>query len=386
MKKLIIKMLELKMYKVYLEAIKSKIKKILNSKYDPYEPLPSKTFLSPSLNIFENYKTVPTSLAFINSQLTPKEWQIKARNKLSELSGYERKRALPKITQLNKEINIGNDIYKQSIYLRVSDKSDIPIKLLYKKPFKRNFKVFIFLAGSSSGAHVGIGEIKVPIDRHKLQIGADIARQAAKKNYLAVTIEQAGYGERLEKKLLKKSSDRTIDNANQLLLLGKSLVGNGATEISNVIDWLVSKKNKLEVNKNKIFLFGHSSGGTLSQYAAALDTRIKGTLASGSVGPIRETLGARGCGSGEGIVPGFLKWFDTSDVIALIAPRVFVGLSGDKDHIFPYNGLNKVVKTTKKFYKKLNASNKIKSIKVKGQHKYYSKKTWEVWNKYIDPI
>ena len=244
----------------------------------------------------------------------------------------------------------------------------------------------MFLSGSSSGVHVGIGEVKVPIDQHKVLIKADIARQAAQKNYLAVTIEQAGYGERLEKKLFKKSSDRTIDNANHLLLLGKCLVGNGSTEISYVIDWLTSKKNILKIDKNKIFLFGHSSGGTLSQYAAALDTRIKGTLASGSVGPIRETIGSRGCGSGEGIVPGFLKWFDTSDLIALIAPRVFVGLSGDKDHIFPYSGLAKVVKASKKFYQKLNASNKIKCIKVKGKHQYYSKKTWEVWNKYIDPM
>ena len=137
--------------------------------------------------------------------------------------------------------------------------------------------------------------------------------------------------------------------------------------------------------RKKIFLYGHSSGGTLAQFAAALDVRIKGTLASGSVGPIRETIGSRGAGSGDGIIPGFLNWFDTEDLLALIAPRIFVGLSGDKDHIFPYSGVEKVVNATKVFYKKINVSKNINSIKVKGKHQYYNDETWKAWKKYIDP-
>ena len=168
-----------------------------------------------------------------------------------------------------------------------------------------------------------------------------------------------------------------------MLLLGKSLVGKGASEISSVIDWLCSKNNKLSIDTNHIYMYGHSAGGTLAQYTTALDTRIKGVLASGSVGPIRDTIGSRGCGSGEGIIPGFLNWFDTKDIIALIAPRNFLALSGDKDHIYPYSGVKKVVSQAKVFYEKLNASDNIVGVKVKGKHQYYNIASWRAWDKYI---
>ena len=49
-----------------------------------------------------------------------------------------------------------------------------------------------------------MGEAKVPIDHQRIFIGADIAKQAAEKGYLAVTFEQAGYGERLERNFQNK--------------------------------------------------------------------------------------------------------------------------------------------------------------------------------------
>ena len=119
----------------------------------------------------------------------------------------------------------------------------------------------------------------------------------------------------------------------------------------------------MQWQKNKIYLYGHSSGGTLVQFAAALDIRVKGVLASGSVGPIRETIGARGASGGDSIIPGLLNWLDTEDILALIAPRSFVGLSGDKDHIFPFSGVKKAIILAKAFFVKLKAEKKIKDVK-----------------------
>ena len=369
--------------KVILYAIIKKVKKIFNPKYDPYSPLDNNFNLSPSNIIIENYKKSALKLSFSKNSIDPLKWQTLARKKLSELSGYDSDREITKIAkELNEKI-IFKNIYKKKIYLKISSKIIIPLNLIYKKPIKKNIKVFIFLAGSTSGVHVGWGEAKVPIDHQRIFIGADMAKQAAEKGYLAVTFEQAGYGERLERRLPKKSHNRTIDFANHLLLLGKTLMGNSATEISYVIDWLCSKNNLFNINKSSIYLYGHSSGGTIVQFAAALDERIKGTLASGSVGPVRQTIGARGCGAGDGIVPGFLEWFDTKDIISLIAPRLFIAISGDKDHIFPYSGAKKVINDAKIIYKKLNAHEKIICIKVKGKHQYYNKESWEVLDKYM---
>tara|TARA_B100000886_G_C20396366_1_gene480559 strand:+ start:343 stop:1482 length:1140 start_codon:yes stop_codon:yes gene_type:complete len=376
-------MIKIIQLKVILYAIINKIKKLLNSKYDPYYPLDNNFNLNPSNIIIEKYKNPPLLLSYSKKKVSPLKWQSLARKKLSELSGYDDNRKKPSILKKFKEEKISKNIYKKKVYLEILSKTIIPLNLIYKKPIKNNRKVFIFLAGSTSGVHIGWGEAKVPIDHQRIFIGADIAKQAAEKGYLAITIEQAGYGERLERKLPKQTNNRTIDFANHLLLLGKSLIGNGATEISSVIDWLCSKNNILNIDRNNIFLYGHSSGGTLAQFAAALDKRIKGTLASGSVGPIRQTIGARGCGSGDGIVPGFLKWFDTKDVISLISPRLFIALSGDKDHIYPYSGAKQVVNDAKAIYTKLNAEDKIICIKVNGKHQYYNKESWEVLDKYM---
>ena len=370
--------------KVYFAALKVKYKKLFNSKYDPYLPLTKGVFLSPSSYTFEMYKKSKLALAFSKSKLTPRQWQIKARKKLVELSGYESIRPKPITVKDFPEKELLNNVFKKKVYIRVSPTLDLPINLLFKKPLRNNMPVFIFLSGSTSGVHVGWGEAKVPIDHERIQVGADIALQAAEKGYLVVTYEQAGYGERLERHLDKKSKQRTIDFANHLLLLGKTLMGKGATEISSVIDWLALRSNKLNINKNKIYLYGHSSGGTLVQFAAALDIRVKGVLASGSVGPIRETIGARGAGGGDSIIPGLLNWLDTEDIIALIAPRPFVGLSGDKDHIFPFSGVKKVITLAKAFFIKLRAEKKINYFKVKGRHQYYNKESWKAWYKFID--
>ena len=227
--------------KVCYIALKLKCKKLFNCKFDPYFPLTKGVFLTPSSYTFEMYKKTKLALSFSKSNLTPRLWQIKSRKRLAELTGYESIRPLPIIVKSFPEKELLNNVFKKKIYIRVSPTLDLPINLLFKKPFRNNMPVFIFLSGSTSGVHVGWGEAKVPIDHERIQAGADIALQAAEKGYLVITYEQAGYGERLERHLNKKSKQRTIDFANHLLLLGKTLMGKGASEISSVIDWLVLK-------------------------------------------------------------------------------------------------------------------------------------------------
>ena len=48
-----------------------------------------------------------------------------------------------------------------------------------------------------------------------------------------------------------------------------------------------------------------------------------------------------------------------SDVISLIAPRSFIAVSGDKDHIFPYKGAASVVEEAATFFERFNAASKI---------------------------
>jgi len=366
---------------VYKAAALKRLRRILGQSTDPYAPLPEAACLSPSVGIRAACRAAPRMLGFdTDPQLKPKDWQGRARAKLIELTGYHLARPMPDVTTENPEEDLGNGVVKRSFYLRVRPDTDLPVHLIYKTGLSTPAPVFLHLAGSTSGVHLAWGGARVPIDHQRLSIGADMARQAADRGYLAVAVEQAGYGERGERHLRKPSANRTIDAANHLLLLGRTLMGDGASDVSSAIDWVLSNACPVKALQDQVFLFGHSAGGTLAQYAAALDTRIAGVLASGSVGPVRDTIAARGAGGGDGIVPGLLNWFETEDMIALVAPRKFIGLSGTGDHIYPFSGVESVVEAARPFYRSLDAEESVQAVAVAGPHQYHAAASWSAWN------
>ena len=89
--------------KVYKEAFIAKLRKWFLGKKDPYLPLPSKLYLSPSVGIISSYKKVERKLAFSHMKDDPVKWQTIARKKLIEISGYEDNRRFPKIVKMNTE-------------------------------------------------------------------------------------------------------------------------------------------------------------------------------------------------------------------------------------------------------------------------------------------
>jgi len=312
---------------------------------------------------------------------------MRARARLAELTGYVGATAPPTIVDVRGPATLPQspDIEKTTYYLRGRPQSDLPVTLLSGTAANEPRPVFLHLAGSTSGVHLGWGEAKVPIDHQRLSIGADMALQAARRGYLGVCIEQSGYGEKEERDLPKRSPNRTIDIAIHAALLGQSLPGLKAMDVSATIDWLLSSACPHPVDPTRIFLFGHSSGGTAAQFAAALDTRIQGILASGSVRRLSEVVATRGSGSGELLIPGFLQDFDSDDVLALIAPRPFVGLSGVTDHIFPYDGVVRAVDGARPAYRGLDAADRIEAIAAPFGHRYYAEESWNAWRRIIDP-
>ena len=364
--------------RILLSAVLRKIKKIIDKQHDDYGTRPKVLFLSPSQGIFENKQVNYRYLSFVDSSLEPTQWQLVARKKLAELVGYQAKRPLVETILTKNFVQFDSSFSRSKSYLRVNSCSDVPVTIVKPESTKSRRKpVLIFLAGSTSGVHVGWGEVRVPIDHDRVSCGSDILLRAAHDGYFGVGVEQAGFGERQEKHLHKKSSSRTADAFCHLVMQGRSLLGLGATEVSSVIDWLVDNANEFEIDIKKIYVYGHSSGGTLAQYCAALDPRIAGIVASGSVGYFKNTITKRGVASGLSVVPGILNWFEASDLISLIAPRSFIAVSGINDHIFPYKGAKSVVDEATLFYEKLGAVHKISALEADGEHRYYGQHSWE---------
>jgi hypothetical protein len=234
----------------------------------------------------------------------------------------------------------------------------------------------ICLQGTNSGAHLSWAEARMPADPLKIASGADYARQAVAHGYAAVCIEQSAFGERRETNLPQASQDPCIDSANHALLLGRTLLGERASDVSSIIDWLETESEALSLDLTRLAVMGSSSGGSTAIFSAALDTRIESVLASGCVGFIRDTIARRGNSSGQNIIPGILNWLELDDVLGLIAPRPLLVISGDADHIWPFAGAAQVVDSARPIYEALGARDSIKAVSGSGGHRFYPDIAW----------
>jgi hypothetical protein len=120
---------------------------------------------------------------------------------------------------------------------------DTPRLHMYRLALRR--KLALALSGDfdpypepPEGAHLSWGEARMPPDPVKIAAGLDFARQAAGNGYVAVCVEQRCFGERRERALHPRSADPCVDSFLHGLLLGRTLVGDRAGDVSAVVDWL----------------------------------------------------------------------------------------------------------------------------------------------------
>jgi hypothetical protein len=274
----------------------------------------------------------------------------------------------------------------RSLYLKVRDGLDLPIRMVWDPNIEKDdsVAVVICLQGTNAGMHLSWGEARMPADPIKVFNGADYARQAARRGFLALCLEQSCFGERREQILASRSLTPCIDAANHALLFGRCLLGERVSDVSSVVNWLTEGAAGLTVDKDRIYAMGSSAGGTTAMFAGALDTRIAGVLAAGCVGFMCDTLLARGDSEGQNVVPGILRWFDLDAVVALCAPRPFVTVSGDKDHIWPFAGAKAVTDAAAPVYEAFDAADRLRAEKANGGHRFYPDVAWPTFMRAIE--
>ena len=226
----------------------------------------------------------------------------------------------------------------------------------------------------------------MPPDPVKITGGGDYARQAAARGYVAICLEQSCFGERAERHIAPRSASATIDTANHAFLLGRSLLGERAADVSSLMDWLTAGGARdlgLAVDPARIFIMGNSAGGSVALHATSLDTRIAGVLASGCVGFVRDTIARRRDDSAQNVVPGFLNWLEMDDVAGLVAPRPLLVISGTQDHIFPFSGAAAVVESARGVYRALGADACLAAVPAEGPHRFYPDVAWPAFERLV---
>ena len=358
-----------------LLALKRRCYIIIYKVYNPYPKIPKNIFFSPSYIIKDNSKLKYNKLGYLANNTSHNEWKKKSNKKLIELLSLNKALYIKEVSRIEMPIKKGYS--RTRIYLEFSKHRHAPIDIITSNKFNKFKGLIICMQGTNSGAHLSLGEVKMPADIYKVRNGSSIALQAADEGFIAISYERIGFGERQERKLNKANSSPTIDFSFHSLILSKTSLGETVSEISLLVKWL---KNSYQ--NHTVWLKGYSAAGTAALFAAAADNNIDGIAVGGCVGLTKETLLDRGA-TGYNDIPNLHAWMDQDTIISLISPRPCIIVAGLKDHIWPYKFAIKALKIPKIIYKLDNFETNLVLIKAKEGHTYYPNLMWPLINKYL---
>lgn len=145
------------------------------------------------------------------------------------------------------------------------------------------------------------------------------------------------------------------------LWFGRTLWGMMVRDDQVALDYLCSRP---EVDKTRIGATGLSMGSTRAWWLAAVDDRVAAVVAVACLTRYQNLI-AHGNLRAHGLyyfANGLLKHCDTEGVLALIAPRPFLALTGDLDYGSPADGIRDLERIVGQTYKALGAEDQFRSI------------------------
>ena len=149
---------------------------------------------------------------------------------------------------------------------------------------------------------------------------------------------------------MARGSDQEMSLFKLNLWLGRTLWGMMLRDEQIALDYLASRP---EVDPNRIGAQGMSMGSTRAWWLAAIDDRIRAVVGVACFTRYEDLIATRNLRA-HGIyyfVPGLLKHFDSEGVMALLAPRPFLALTGDSDAGSPPVGMRKLEDILKAIYR-----------------------------------
>jgi dienelactone hydrolase len=138
------------------------------------------------------------------------------------------------------------------------------------------------------------------------------------------------------------------------------------------LDYLCARP---EVDPKRIGATGMSMGSTRAWWLAALDERIRCTVGVACLTRYQNLI-AHGQLRQHGVyyfVGGLLKHFDSEAVLALIAPRPFLALTGDLDAGSPADGIKILEQRVGGVYAAVGAKERFRSVLYKDLGHVYTK-------------
>jgi dienelactone hydrolase len=315
------------------------------------------------------YESAPLQLTFRSTNKPGAErWQQQLRAKLIELLGGFPAR-IPLQTQTLEIREFPN--YRRTKFVLVSrPKVGVLGYLLTPTAAKSPHPTVICIPGHGRGADDIVGIDENGRDRpDKPGYQHDFAIQVVEHGLAAVAIEPMAFGCRRDPVTQAKGLKATAcqPSAGSALLLGQTMIGWRVWDVMRTIDWIQTRP---ELDATRIGCMGISGGGTCTQFASALDLRIKAAFVSGYLNTFRDSImSVSHCI--DNYVPGILNWAENYDVAGLIAPRPFFSEGGNRDPIFPVHATRESFARVKKVYEVFGAPEQAEQEIFDGEHEFH---------------
>jgi dipeptidyl aminopeptidase/acylaminoacyl peptidase len=187
----------------------------------------------------------------------------------------------------------------------------------------------------------------------------------AKRGYVVLGLDNWWHGERAG---TGPAGPRETGNDEQQSLhklnlwLGRTLWGMFVRDDQIALDYLCARP---EVDAKRVGATGMSMGSTRAWWLAAVDDRVARTVGVACLTRYTNLITHGGLRQ-HGVyyyTYGLLRHFDTEGVIALIAPRPFLALTGELDAGSPTDGIKVIEAKAGGVYAALGAKEKFKSVR-----------------------
>lgn len=329
--------------------------------------------LDPVAWTLANYQDAPLQLTFRASNKTQAErWQQQLRAKLTELlGGFPSSRGALNPTSL--EIK-DFPAYRRERFLFESRPGVVVVGyLLTPSNASKPYAAMICVPGHGRGVDDIVGIDEQGKDRTgKPGYQHDFAIQMVERGVAAIAIEPLAFGYRRDARTAAKGFNATACEpvAGAALLMGQTVLSWRVWDIMRTIDWIGTRP---ELDANRVGCMGISGGGTCTQFASALDTRIKVAYVSGYLNTFRDSIMSLSHCI-DNYVPGILNWAENYDVASLIAPRYFFSEGGDQDPIFPVHATRAAFAKVKSTYEVFGVPERAQQQIFSGEHEFHGER------------
>lgn len=249
----------------------------------------------------------------------------------------------------------------------------VPLSLLLPSAGEPPYPVALTLHGHTDlGRRLAVGE--VPDDRRAELVDRerrDIAVQAVERGYAALAPDMRGFGDLADPRadVDGRACTRLQKTAQ---VYGRSLVGDRVWDVLRLLDWV---EGRPELDADRVALVGHSGGGAVALFAAALDDRVSPVAPNAYVCTFRDSiLAVDHCPCNY--VPGVARLGEMWDVAGLVAPRPLVVSTGADDPIFPVEGTRRAFDRLREVYAAAGAEDRCRLHVGDGGHRFYPQGVW----------